>query len=83
MKLTIESTDAIVQVFPREGATPVPGRLWEGTTESGVHVVLVVTRVAVSKDAPPDVLERFAKELKEQRAPSAIANEAIPLRLIL
>ena len=74
MKLTIESTTRIIDI-----GGGLQARLWEGRTESGVPVQVLVTRVAVANDAPSDVLERFERELAEQRAPSV----AWPARLIL
>lgn len=74
MKITIESTTRIVDI-----GGGLQARVWEGRTESGTAVHLFVTRVAVSKDEPADVLERFERELTEQREPSV----AWPLRMIL
>lgn len=82
MRITLESTDRVVALtvagdgYGRE----VPGRVWEGTTDSGVPIVAVVTRIAAHKDAD---LAQFEAELRECRAPSPMAVEAIPLRLIL
>lgn len=74
MKITIESTTKIVDV-----GGGLQARVWEGHTEGGTAVHLFVTRVAVSKDEPADVLERFERELTEQRTPSV----AWPTRFIL
>ena len=59
-------------------------RIWEGQTDSGIPVHCYVTRIAVAKDedCPQVEMERFERELQEQRAPSA-ETEAIPLRMIL
>ena len=65
MKMTIESTK---QVIDTGGGRQV--RVWEGHTESGTAVTVFVTRVAVSKNEPPAVFERFERELAEQREPS-------------
>ena len=80
MKITIESTSRIVEVQLHPGAAPVPGRIWEGTTDSGIPVTCVVTRVAVKNGQPT---EQFEKELKEQKPPSREAIEAFPMRMIL
>jgi len=41
MKITLESTDMIVDVFPdghlAPGKRPVPARIWEGHTETGIQ----------------------------------------------
>lgn len=73
MKLTIESTSHIVTL------NGVPARVWEGVTESGVHVHCYVTRVAVKADQPT---EEFERELQKHRVPSPEV-QAIPLRMIL
>jgi hypothetical protein len=79
VKITIESTTKIVEVKSVAGGTPVPARIWEGTTDSGIAVVCYVTRIQVAAD---ERLAEFERELQEQRAPSPVAH-AIPLRLIL
>lgn len=76
MKVTITSTDQIVQLVTSSGT--VPGRLWQGETESGISVQLIVTRVAAAKDQD---LTQFEKELKEQEAPNQI--QAFPLRMVI
>lgn len=73
MKATVESTDQIVTI---EGYAT--GRVWKGITEGGVAFELLVTRVAVDKDAD---VSQFERELKEQHAPHV--SLAFPLRLIL
>lgn len=74
MKITIESTSKIVDI-----GGGLQARVWEGRTESGTPVFAFVTRVAVSKDEPADVLKRFERELTEQREPTV----AWPARFIL
>lgn len=73
MKIALESTTRIVQL------NGVPARIWEGTTESGVHVIAFVTRVAVRDDQDTS---QFERELQECRPPSADAR-AFPTRLVL
>jgi hypothetical protein len=73
MKLTIESTTRVVEI------NGVPARIWEGTSEAGVRVLCLVTRVAVERSQD---CSQFDRELSEQRAPSAAALE-IPSRLLL
>lgn len=79
MKITIESTTKIVNLVTNDG--PVPARIWEGHTDSGIPVHCYVRRIAVANDDLTDQTQ-FQRELSEQRAPSA-AIEAIPLRMIL
>lgn len=74
MKVTLESTTRIVTV------NGVPGRVWEGETDSGVRCYAVVTRIAVHKD---DDARQFEAELQECKPPSQRAIDAIPLRLVL
>jgi hypothetical protein len=73
MKMTIESTTRMVE------ASGVECRVWEGTTERGVKVQVLIPRIAAlaSED-----LSQFEAELKEHRRPSA-AVQAFPLRMIL
>lgn len=74
MRMTIESTDRLVTV---DG---LPGRVWEGTTEAGVAVYVLVTRIAVPIDADHG---QFERELAEQRPPSREAVAAFPVRMVL
>jgi hypothetical protein len=76
VKLTIESTSTIVTINGN-----VQARVWQGKTEGGVPVELLVTRIAVPNSAPEEQ-ERFARELREQPAPKA-AEAVWPLRMIL
>lgn len=73
MKITIESTTYLVEV------NGLPARMWEGTTESGIAVQCLVTRIAALKT---EDLTQFEAELKEQKQPTAVAL-AFPMRLIL
>lgn len=78
MKLIIESTTKFVEISA-DGGDPVPARVWEGHTDTGIPVHCFITRVAVGNDQDQKPFER---ELQEHRAPSADIA-AIPLRLIL
>lgn len=73
MKITIESTTRIVN------ASGIDCRVWEGVTERGVKVQVLIPRIAA---AIGEDLTQFEAELKEQRAPSAEV-QAFPLRMIL
>jgi len=64
MKVTLESTDKVVEVVTANGV--VPARLWEGTTESGIQCHAFITRIAVHKN---DDASQFERELLECRPP--------------
>jgi hypothetical protein len=74
MRITIESTDRFVDI---QG---VPARVWEGTSQAGVAVVCLVTRIAVLRR---DDCTQFDRELVEQGPPSESAIAAFPLRMVL
>jgi hypothetical protein len=78
MKVTLESTDKVVELVVN-GQT-VPARIWEGETATGVKVHAYITRIACDKTA--DAAE-FERDLQECRPPSASVRDNIPLRLIL
>ena len=82
MKITIESTTQIVEVEngqPFEPLTVIKCRLWEGVTEHGVKVQVLIPRIAALKG---EDLSQFEAELQETRAPSA-AIQAFPLKMVL
>ncbi len=78
MKITIESTTRIINVDGTEA------RLWEGTSEGGVQIECLITRIAVHKDQD---LTQFEAELREQRRPrfteSAFPSGSIDMRFLL
>jgi len=76
MKITIESTSSIVEI---DNASILQCRVWEGVTERGVKVQLLVPRIAVHKD---DDVSQFQEELREMSPPTA-NYPAFPLRMIL
>lgn len=80
MKITLESTTKIVEVKPHFDAEPMMCRVWEGLSEAGIRVVVLVARVAV---AGGQDTTQFEAELLETRPPSADAQAAFPLRMIL
>ncbi len=73
MKIVIESTTKLVEL------NGVPARVWEGRTDTGIHVMAFITRLATHESA--DRLQ-FEQELESCMAPTPEAA-AIPLRLIL
>jgi len=77
MKVTLENTDKIVELETATGR--VAARVWEGTTANGIACHAYITRIAVAEG---DDATEFARDLAEQRKPSA-AVAAIPARLII
>lgn len=80
MRVTLESTSRIVHVVGEAGDT-VPGRVWEGRTDSGIPVFAVVTRIAAEDDGAD--LGQFEAELQRCADPTPQSFAAIPARLIL
>lgn len=74
MKITIESTDKIVDLN-----NGVKARLWEGHTASGIPVQVLLTRIAVPQGH--DTAE-FEKEL-EHHNPPQVAEQAYDFRLFI
>lgn len=79
MKVLLTATDMVVEVVGPEGGASVPGRVWEGTTDTGIAVSCVVTRIAVAREADQ---AQFEAELSEQRPPTAHPG-AWPNRFVL
>ncbi len=79
MKITIESTTEVVLVSRSPTENPIPARVWEGATESGIKVQCLITRIAALKT---EDLTQFDRELIEQREPSP-GERAFPLRLLI
>lgn len=77
MKITIESTSQIIEI--RSNGAVVPARVWEGWTNSGIHVQVLVTRIAALKT---EDLAEFDRELTAQKDPQFLPS-AFPLRMIL
>ncbi len=74
MKITIESTSEIVTLN-----AGVQARVWDGTTDSGIKIQCLITRIAVHKG---DSCAQFEAELLEQKPPST-GVRAFPARMIL
>ena len=81
MKITIESTSRVVNLYDKNRQQIAPARIWEGVTEKGARVVAVIARVTTDEPDPVKLYE-FEQDLIETKPPSAFA-EAIPLRFIL
>jgi hypothetical protein len=73
MKMTIESTTKIVK------ANGIDCRVWEGETERGVKVQVLIPRVAVKNGQD---VSQFEAELQEHAAPS-VDTQVFPMRMIL
>jgi hypothetical protein len=85
MKVTLESTERIVEI-QTEGGSIVPARVWEGTSEGGIPVVVLITRIAPAIEWPSqETLAEFERDLRACRPPSAVVSDMfpIPMRLIL
>jgi hypothetical protein len=76
VKVHLESTTQVITIIVN--GVPVPGRVWEGHTDSGIEVVALITRIAAPADAD---LAQFEHELEAQRPPTM--PPAFPNRLIL
>ena len=74
MEVMLRSTDRIVKV------NGVPGRVWEGETDSGTPVVCVIVRIAVPVSHDHT---QFNAELRECQPPSAQAIQAFPLSMVI
>lgn len=82
MKVTLESTDRIVELLV--GGAVVPARVWEGKTERGIPVFAYVTRIAPAIENPSAIVcTEFERDLRECRPPQIAPPAAIPTRLIL
>jgi hypothetical protein len=79
MKLTIESTDLVVELVHPETHCAMRCRVWEGETDGGVKVHVFIPRVAAKADQD---LSQFERELTECR-PASPEIAGIPLRLVL
>lgn len=82
MKVTLESTQAVVQVQLRHDGPSMPARVWEGTTEDGTPCFAFIVRIApaIPEPLPAAIAEEFGRQLQECRQPTV---PGIPLRLII
>lgn len=80
MRVTIEPTPKIVQVAdPANPSHAIPARVWQGVTDKGLQVTMLVTRVAAAASSDCRELEEALKEQTPPRADVA----AFPTRMIL
>lgn len=86
MRITIESTGKIVELQPAGASGPVPARIWQGHTDTGIPVQVFVTRIApeIPRSDPriDELTEEFERDLQRQ-ADARPSVQAIPLRMIL
>lgn len=78
MVVTLESTSKITTLVVN--GEEVPARVWVGVTGKGIPCHAFITRIAVNAN---DDASEFERDLREQRAPSAEIDRAIPMRMIL
>jgi hypothetical protein len=79
VKITIESTDRIVEFAVKRGQKPYQARVWEGRTESGIPIQCLIPRIAVTNEADQT---QFENELKQCREPEA-EPQAFPMRMLI
>lgn len=84
MKITIESTDKIVDMAAGDNA--IQARVWQGQSESGIPVQCFVTRIAPEiKQTDPrfdELTAEFERELSRQADPRASVS-ALPPQISL
>lgn len=73
MKITIQSTQQIVKVQGN-----VEARIWEGTTDTGIPIFCMITRIGVGAS---EMAEQFDRELRECKPPTMVNHW--PARMIL
>ena len=79
MKITIESTREIVWIEYGSGdQQAIPGRIWEGKTDTGIYVQCVMTRIAAPSEADQS---QFQRELSECVSPQR--TDVFPLRMVI
>lgn len=79
MKVTLQSTDRIVELQTASGR--VPARIWEGQTERGIAVHAYITRIAVRMDRDASQFE--AELIEAPTVPVSPDVSAIPTRLLI
>jgi hypothetical protein len=73
MRVTMQSTTRLVEI---DG---VPARVWEGETDSGIPVAVLVTSIAVP---PGHDTAQFERELIECARPTPLGAEPWPARMV-
>ena len=80
MKMTIESTNRIVELRRRPADEPVLCRVWEGKTEQGIDVVCLIPQLASPGTQPQ---QEFLKDLQEHRPPTKMTAICCLLAVLL
>lgn len=81
MKIELESTDRIVQVSRPGDLKPIPARIWQGKTDTGIPVVCCIVAVAVADDQDQT---QFQEELEKKHVAAGFdAERAFPLRMLI
>lgn len=86
MKITIESTEKIVELLHSERGQATRARVWQGFTESGIPVQVFVARIAPEVPQSDQRIEELTAEFKRELQRCADPRpsvEAIPMRLII
>lgn len=80
MKIIIESTNEMTVIENKHGdcRCAVPGRIWEGRTDTGIYVQCVITRIACPTNEDQS---QFERELEECKTPDRY--DFFPLRMVI
>lgn len=76
MKLEIESTDRIVNIN-----NELDARVWQGQTDSGLKVAVLVPRIAISEDQDDKTIALFKKEMSNHFEPFKSTIKAFPTKV--
>lgn len=70
MKITLESTDRILDVTTHDRISETKARIWEGETADGIKVFALILEIAVhkSEDQEPFEAELLAAKHREPTA---------------
>jgi hypothetical protein len=80
MRICLESTGKIVQFSVQRGQRPYEARVWQGHTESGIAIQVLIPRIAVLET---ENQAQFEKELNECHAPTNMEPQAFPMRMLI
>jgi len=57
MKITVESTKRLIDFHAQRGSKPIKCRVWEGQSESGIAVQVLIPYIAAIEDGAQKLLE--------------------------
>ena len=83
MTITITSTSEVTLLKTSALADGILCRVWEGKTESGIAVQVLIPRIAALATEDPTHLAQFEAELIEQPHAVAAGERAFPLRMLI